>query len=223
MALQIYNKLKGKGFIMTPYSTIRTLRETEAIVLMELLAELNYAQNADLNFGDDFLCDIERLSAVLNIEWNYLLEILKGLQELGFIEIFDPNIEGTRYIRVNQNNIISYIETNDGNDFISWNDGLQISLNPINKKLYFNKSTQKIKDYLDSCMQIPNAIPLIYYSYLNSVIEDYEKVFGDFFENVNIQEVTKDVLDIKEINSLNYQRGFKYMIKTISKYGTANN
>lgn len=223
MALQIYSKLKEKGFIMTPYSAIRTLPENEAIVLMELLAELNHARNIDLNYGDDFLCDINRLSAILNIEWNLLLEILKGLQELGFIAIFDPNIEDTIYIRVKQDNIINYIETNDGNNFMNWNDGLIISLNPINKGINFNQSTLRIKDYLDSYLQIPEAIPLIYYSYLNCVIEDYEKVFGDFFENVNIHELTQDFLDIKEINALNYQRSFKYMVKRISKYMPTNN
>lgn len=171
---------------MLPYGLIRTMPTDKAIVLMELLAELNYAQNNALSFGNDFLCNINRLSEILNIELNYLLEILEQLEELDLIVVFDSNIEDTKPIGINLNNIINYIETNDRSDFINWNDGLKASLNPTNKSLNFNKSTLKIKDYLDSNLQIIDAIPLIYYSYLNSLIEDYENRFGDIFETVNI-------------------------------------
>lgn len=208
MGLPIYNKLKEKGFIMAPYGLIRTTTETIAIVLMELLAELNYAQNNGLNFGNDFLCNINRLSEVLNIELSYLLEILKELQELDFIVAIDSDIEDTKCITVKLNNIINYIETNDRNNFINWNDGLKISLNPINERLNFNQSTLKIKDYLDSNLQILDAIPLIYYLYLNRVIENYENHFGNIFEDINVFELIQEAALSKNSDSDSIRAGF---------------
>lgn len=208
MGLPIYNKLKEKGFIMAPYGLIRTTSETIVIVLMELLAELNYAQNNGLNFGNDFLCNINRLSEVLNIELSYLLEILKELQELDFIVAIDSDIEDTKCITVKLNNIINYIETNDRNNFINWNDGLKISLNPINERLNFNQSTLKIKDYLDSNLQILDAIPLIYYLYLNRVIENYENHFGNIFEDINVFELIQEAALSKNSDSDSIRAGF---------------
>lgn len=219
MGLPIYSKLKQKGFIMLPYGLIRTMPTDKAIVLMELLAELNYARNNALSFGNDFLCDINRLSEVLNIELNYLLEMLEQLEELDLIAVFDSNIEDTKPIGINLNNIINYIETNDRNDFINWNDGLKASLNPINKRLNFNQSTLKIKDYLDSNLQIIDAIPLIYYSYLNSLIEDYETRFGNIFETANIQQWVQLIVEKGDVNNttqdIEYRKEFIGMIERI--------
>lgn len=219
MGLPIYSKLKQKGFIMLPYGLIRTMPTDKAIVLMELLAELNYARNNALSFGNDFLCDINRLSEVLNIELNYLLEMLEQLEELDLIAVFDSNIEDTKPIGTNLNNIINYIETNDRSDFINWNDGLKASLNPTNKSLNFNQSTLKIKDYLDSNLQIIDAIPLIYYSYLNSLIEDYETRFGNIFETANIQQWVQLIVEKGDVNNttqdVEYRKEFIGMMKYI--------
>lgn len=232
MTIKIYSHLRAKGFIMLPYGLIRTIGEIYAIVLMELLAELNYADNNYLNRDDDFLCNLGRLSEILNIKQDCLLEILQDLEKNNFIAVFSSDIEDIKYIRINQDNIINYIETNDKNGFMNWDDGLKMSLNPTNKTLSFNESTQKIKDYLDNHLKTPNAIPLILYSFFNDVIKQYEECFGNIFNNIDVRDWLEDLVlkpdrEDEKNSSRGARCGFAAMTETLNNkvlnYTNANN
>lgn len=195
MSLDIYKFVKQKGSIIAPYSFLRTLEPFQVIVTMELLAELNYANNNNLNYYDDFLCDLNRVCNVLNMEAKDLSKILGKLEQLDFFNFYPSDIRNTTYVRVNQTKIIEYIEQNEVNKhFMNWDDGLRSSLNPINKALEFNQSTQQIKDYLDTHLRNQNAIPLVLYSFLNDVVDNYEKHFGNIFNSIDVRDWLEDLV-----------------------------
>lgn len=195
MTIGIYSYLKTKGSIMLPYNAVRALGIPKAVVTMELLAEFNYAQKNHLNYINCFLCDLARTCDILGMEWDILHKILIELEELNLFTYYSSDIKDITYIHVKQDKIIEYIEQNEvNNHFMNWDDGLKISLNPINKTPNFNKSTSEIKNYLDTHLKNPITIPLVLYSFLNSVVDEYEKYFGNIFKKIDVRDWLEDLV-----------------------------
>ncbi len=85
MTIKIFSELKKNGFLMVPYVLVQTLGADTTIVLVEIIAELNHAENLGLNYGDDFLLNKDRIANKLGIEFDNLEEILDELENLSFI------------------------------------------------------------------------------------------------------------------------------------------
>ena len=149
-------------------------------ILSRFITELNYAQKNKLNYGSDFLCDLDKMANLLGLSKEDFQRHLEKLENLKFIKVFNSNIEDTSYIRVYQDNIIAFKkEQEDKLHFGSWDDGLKRSQNPIHKATNFSDSTNFIKNFLDERLKDPEAIPLIAYCYLDAVLIDFENEYGD--------------------------------------------
>jgi len=184
MTVEIFNITKIGGFIITAYTFAMSLGALKASILGQIFSEFNYAHNNNLTFYDDFLFSPKRMSSYLGLTESALIQELNLLEEIGFINIFDSDIEDTMYMRVNQQEIINF-KNNVDNKYMygKWNDGLLRSQNPIHKQTHFCNSVEQIKNYLYEHMREPEKIPLVMYSYASSVIEDYEEKTGQCILN----------------------------------------
>ena len=190
MTVDMWNEYKLNGIIMSPYTMVRSLGADKASVLSQVISEFNYAHNNNLNFYDDFLFSPQRMSSYLGLTQEQLLNKLNELEQLNFIQVFDSDIEDTKYMRVNQQEIINFKQkVEQENMYGSWDLGLKRSQNPIHKKTNFCQSAEQIKKYLDEHMQEPEKIPLVMYSYASSAIEDFEEKTGQcILNNPNIMK-----------------------------------
>ena len=195
MAIEIFNEIKTGGFVILPYDLLQCLEADDLVVLWQIIAELNNAEKNNLNLFNDILCDTERMAKYLGIDIEYLNSILENLQEQKFIVCFDSHIENTIYIRVNTDEIINFKKTaNAKKGFINWDDGLNISQNPLHKKNCFNQSTLNIKKFIESHIKNIETVPLVAYSYLHDCIKSYENKYGEITSSIN--NLDKYLLDM---------------------------
>ena len=187
MAIDLFKYLYKRGKSMISYSLARAIGIEAANVKSEFAVQYNRACSLNLNYGCTFLCNLDRMSAILGIERDFLDEIIEDLKELKFIDTCTSDIEDITFVFFYQNNIISYLQDYEYNDpFIDWDAGLKDSLSAKGKKLNFCESTLKIRQYLDMCLNDSNCIPLVHYSYFDAVVKEYEKRFGNILETTEI-------------------------------------
>lgn len=186
MTAKVFSEFCKGGRLLLPYIFIREIGMDSTIMLSELLAEFNYASKYGFDDNVGFIFDIYRASKVLNADYNGIVSQLNYLQEIGFISIDEIGIEGSYYIQINEDNIISCKTNEERKNFCnSWDDGLLASLNPTHKEVNFSESTLKVKQYFDSKAKSPKSIPMLDYLLLDKLIKDYEQLFGDIFYYIN--------------------------------------
>ena len=183
MTIELYSVLSKGGFVMTSYTLMKALGTDLAVLTGEITSQFNYACNHKVSDYLGFIFDLDRACKILNWEPEYLIEQMKQLQELGFINIYGIGLPDSRYIRVNEDEIIAFKEKQEMKNFShNWDDGLLASLNPTHKKYDFSESTLRIRHYFDTHAKNPNAIPMLEYLTLDSFIGYYEKLFGNIFD-----------------------------------------
>ena len=178
------------GYIPSPTLLLGILSHKAALVLGHIIVSLNHAQKHSLCFKNDFLFDINRALSVLKFDLDDLQQAIEELSEAEIIADFESFIDGCLYIRVYVNKIIQILlEEKENRCMGSWDDGLLYSLNPISNRLNFTDSTLEIKKFLDGHLKSADTIPLIYYSYLNDFVIEYEDVFGKLADSFPIYEI----------------------------------
>lgn len=200
MTLRIISELNKKGILVIPLTTIRALGPDPSIVLSVLIAELNKAYQQNLNLGLSYLCNLGRIKDLLGLDNEILLNILEELKTLNLITVEEAKIQDSTIIHINVDIISEFIKSVDKDCYMnSWDSGLMTSLNPANKKLYFSPATLKIKNFIDSHSRYADKLPLVYYSYLDLSIQEYERFYTNAIERLfsneafieQIQEVVK--------------------------------
>ena len=184
MTVEIFNILKIGGFIITAYTFARSLGALKASILGQVISEFNHAQNNHLTYYTDFLFSPKRMSHYLGITEDILMQELNALEDMNLIDVFDSDIEGTMYMRINEQEIINF-KTKIETEYMlgTWNEGLLCCQNPIQKQTHFCNSVEQIKNYLYEHMREPEKIPLVMYSYASSVIEAFEEKIGQSILN----------------------------------------
>lgn len=191
MTIKIWNNLKQYGFIMTPYTFIRSLGAVKATVLCQILAEYNHAYNSQLNAGNYFLSDLNRMADYLGLTIEKLISELEELEELNLIEFNYSDIKDIYMITVFENSIVKFKEqTEKENMYDDWNFGLLRSQNPINRLTDFTKPVQEIEEFVKKYIAQP--IPIVIYAYCNYIIQIFESDGSKFLDLPNIwQELGK--------------------------------
>lgn len=186
MTAKVFSEFCKGGRLLLPYSFIRLFGTNTPAALSELLAEYNYAYINKVTYNSGFIFDLNRVCKILNANPEGLILQLNYLQEIGFISIDEIGIEGSYYIQINEDNIISCKTNEERKNFCnSWDEGLLASLNPTHKEVNFSESTLKVKQYFDSKAKSPKSIPMLDYLLLDKLIKDYEQLFGDIFYYIN--------------------------------------
>lgn len=197
MSNQLYNTIKEGGFVMAPYSLIRTLGATETIILCELIAEHNYARKKDVNYNDSILVDLVRLRTIFCLDEPKVDFILAELEEYKLIRIYSTKIQNIKFITLDIENIkLFQKEALLGKYAGAWDNGLIESLNPpISYSDGYRNSTVNVKNLID-ILYFLDAVPTIYYELLNDEIIKYEN---------NICTNAFDKLEIENFIRANYK------------------
>lgn len=189
MSNQLYNSLKEGGFVMAPYSLIRTLGATGTIILCELIAEYNYALKKGVNYNDSILVDLVRLRTIFCLDEPEVDLILAGLEEYELIRIYSTKIQNIKFITLDIENIKTFQkEALLGKYAGAWDNGLIESLNPpFGYSDGYRNSTVNIKNLIDILYSL-EAVPTIYYELLNDEIIKYENnICTNAFDKLKIE------------------------------------
>lgn len=117
MTIDMWNQFKNNGFVFGSYTFLRCLDTITALVLCQIIAEYNHANNKKLNTDSLFLSDLNRMSDYLGLDMKDLKISLDELSYLGFISVWNSGIENTKLIYVSEKNIIKYKEQEEQKTF----------------------------------------------------------------------------------------------------------
>lgn len=195
MQNSIFKEFSKNGFVILPYSFCRILGVQKTAILAHIISEYHYAVKNKLNYENDFLTSLSRMGYYLCLPMEELMLILNELEELGFIDVYDSSIEFTKHISVYPEKIIEVKHSLEAKYMLdSWDSGLKNAQNPINRATNFSDTTNKIKQFIDERLKGTEQIPLVVYSYLNSIITTYEEEhkksileISDFWQWLNNQ------------------------------------
>ena len=204
MSNQLYNTIKEGGFVMAPYSLIRTLGATETIILCELIAEHNYARKKGVNYNVSILVDLVRLRTIFCLDEPEVDLILAELEEYELIRIYSTKIQNIKFITLNIENIKTFQkEALLGKYAGAWDNGLIESLNPpIGYSDGYRNSTVNIKNLIDILYSL-EAVPTIYYELLNDEIIKYENnICTNAFDKLEIENFIREHYKTYQANEL---------------------
>lgn len=204
MSNQLYNTIKEGGFVMAPYSLIRTLGATETIILCELIVEHNYARKKGVNYNDSILVDLVRLRTIFCLDEPEVDLILAELEEYELIRIYSTKIQNIKFITLNIENIKTFQkEALLGKYAGAWDNGLIESLNPpIGYSDGYRNSTVNIKNLIDILYSL-EAVPTIYYELLNDEIIKYENnICTNAFDKLEIENFIREHYKTYQANEL---------------------
>lgn len=194
MSNQLYNTIKEGGFVMAPYSLIRTLGPTETIILCELIAEHNYALKKGVNYNDSILVDLVRLRTIFCLDEPEVDLILAGLEEYKLIRIYSTKIQNIKFITLEIENIKTFQKDVLLDKYAgAWDNGLIESLNPsIGYSDGYSSSTVNVKILIDRLYSL-EAVPTIYYELLNDEIIKYESnICPNAFDKLGIENFIRE-------------------------------
>ena len=155
MTIKIWKKYVESGYITLSYSFLRSLGETNSIVLAQILAEYNHAHNNGLSVFNSFLTSTKRIAAYLGMEEKALDKALGRLNQLGLIFYLESYIEGLSLISVIEDNIIEYkLNAEAQYMFADWDTGLLRLQNPTNDLEEFCCASQLLKEFIDNYPQL---------------------------------------------------------------------
>ncbi len=190
MTIKIWKQLNKNGFIMAGYTFCRSLGITNAVVLAQLLAEYNFANNKNLDCCNFFLCNIYRTADYLGLSNEELSNALTELRKLNLIDIYEAGLNGYYLIYVNEEGIIQ-LEDNENrqNNYAKWDSGLINTQNADGKINTLTPTTKKLKYIVEQA----HHLPFIAYSVCNHLFAYYSDV--DFWQIQNINSDLQDLLD----------------------------
>ncbi len=193
MTIRIWNDLKKYGFVMTPYTFIRSLGAIKATVLCQILAEYNHANNNQLNLGKCFLSDLNRMANYLGLDINELLTEITELEELNLLWFSYADIKDIYLISVNETSIIEFKEQiEQENMYDDWNAGLLKCQNPTNRLADFITPVKEIQKFIK--LTTSKQLPLVLYAYANYIISLFESDGSKFLDLPNIWQDLKTIL-----------------------------
>lgn len=193
MTIKIWNDFKRYGFIMLPYTFVRSIGAVKAAVLCQILAEYNHAQNNKLNAGKYFLTDFNRMAKYLGLNVDELIKIITELQEMQFLWFEYSDIKDIYLICVDEDNIVSFKEqTEQENMYDDWNAGLLRAQDPVNRLTEFTSSLQEMQKFISKFINKP--FPLVILAYCNALIKNYEQDNRQFIDLPNLLQDLKDIL-----------------------------
>ena len=194
MTINMWQDFKTNGFVFGIYTFLRCMDTFTVLVLCQLIAEYNHANNENLNAGEYFLTDLNRLADYLGLEVETVKKSINELIALDFICTFDSGIENIVLVCVEEENIIKFKQEQEYHRmFHSWDWGLKRVQNPAHRSTHFEKSTLLLMSFVEQHLKNPETIPLCIYSFCNLVIKNYE-ITGKNFEN--IPEIGKNLYKI---------------------------
>ncbi|MBD5401297.1 hypothetical protein HDR58_00650 [bacterium] len=190
MTIKIWKQLNKNGFIMAGYTFCRSLGITNAVVLAQLLAEYNFANNKNLDCCNFFLCNICRTADYLGLSNEELSNALTELRKLNLIGIYESSLNDYYLIYVNEEEIIQFenIE-NRQNNYAKWDLGLVNTQAPDGKINSLNATTKKLKFEVEQVYKLP----FIVYSVCNYLFEQYSEI--NFWQMTNINTELQDLLE----------------------------
>lgn len=205
MTNKYWNNLKQYGFIISPYSLIRSIGGIETLILMQIISEYGYAEKNKNIIEGYFLINLKRMSIYVNISEMYLKESLNILRELGFINFFSSGIEDTIMITPNIIKIIEFKENFEKeNQFDDWDCGLLRAQNPINRNADFHSLTKQLQQIVDDFNQKLNSLPIIVYVYISCIFNQYERIKNIKIDSFVLLEEVKNLL----LESKNFKEDF---------------
>ena len=190
------------------------LRPTK--LLTQLVSEFNFAIKHGYTYDNEFLTNYKRLYRCLNLTMDELNNLIQILAEHKFLDRFTCGIKDTWYIRLYPETILDFKkEQQEKLLFGKWDDGLTYSLNPTNQSLYFESTTLEIKNFIEQHTNNPNAIPIIYYTYFNFLVESYKNELGFSLEDAGLEFFKEKINSERNKENLsinNYKAVFKTML-----------
>lgn len=189
MTIELWKEFKRLGFVYVSYTFLRCFTAETAIVLCQLIAESNHANNKELCLGGFFLTDLNRMSKYLSITKDKIKEILTALKSKQFILMLDSGIEDVVLAALNQDSIIEYQQLKEEELMLhSWDWGLVNAQNPRGKNTTFCNSVLVLKNFVEQNIKNPENIPMVFFCYCNFRIKWFERSGMCFTDIENWQE-----------------------------------
>ena len=187
MSIKIWNEFIREGIVMLNYYLLYGLDLVTAIVLCQIIAEYNHANNHNLNVQPYFLVNMQRMSDYLNLDVEEIVNALKNLLNLNLIGYSSSGIENTIIVLVKEDNIIDFVrQTKQDYSLHKWDWGLANVQNPKGQPTSFNNSTNALISFVNENMYRPETIPMVIYAFCNFKIELYEENGNDFLSIPNL-------------------------------------
>ena len=184
MTINMWQDFKTNGFVFCIYTFLRCMNTFTALVLCQLIAEYNHANNECLNAGEYFFTDLSRIADYLGLDVETVKNSINELTTLNFIYTFDSGIENIILVCVEEENIVQFKQEQEHKKmFHTWDWGLKRIQNPTHRSTHFEKSTLLLMSFVEQHLKNPETIPLCIYSFCNLVIKQYE-VTGKNFEKI---------------------------------------
>lgn len=132
MTINMWTAFKDGGFVFGNYFLLQTLDITSAIVLCQLIAEYNFANNNGLACNEQFLIDSLRLQKVLGFDEDELIEAINNLQSLGVITCWNAFMENSFLARIHEDNVVQLLsKQKEMTAYPKWDWKLKEAQNPI--------------------------------------------------------------------------------------------
>ena len=171
MTIKAWSNFKEGGFVFANYFLLQTLDTLTAIVLCQLIAEYNFADNKELTHFQFFLTNVKRLTDVLGITKDELFDSLNYLVELKLLVFQKAYISDTLLIRINEESIIQLLQDARKDAlYVEWDWELKETQNPTNLSNTFCPIVQQIIVILQNRAKIP----MLFYSMINILILERE-------------------------------------------------
>lgn len=188
MTIKIWNDFKKGGFVMLDYAILCCLEKVTAIVLCQLIAEYNHAENHNLNIDKLFLVNIKRLSDYLYLDYDEIKDAFYELKSFNLIDFYQSGIKNTILVRMNEEEIVEFKQQQELKNMLhDWDWGLQNAQNPQGQETQFNCSTNALIQAINNYIKKPKEVPMVIYSLCNVLIEQYESNGNNFLQIPNLE------------------------------------
>lgn len=168
MTINMWTAFKDGGFVFGNYFLLQTLDITSAIVLCQLIAEYNFANNNGLAYKEYFLIDSLRLQKVLGIAEDELFEVINYLKSLGVITCLNAFMENSFLVIIHEDNIVQLLnEQKEMTAYPKWDWKLKEAQNPIKQ----NSFCPVLKEIINTISNF--KIPTVVFVITNILILEY--------------------------------------------------
>ena len=140
----------------------------------------SYAKSENLNAGNYFLVDLQRLSDYTGLDKQAVIYILYAMEEMDLIGYTSSGIKNTKLVNINENMFKKYLQGCEQKDTCYlWDKELENKYKKRGIIESFPDATNEMKLFIERSTKNPEKIPLAVYSYgsLEFIFQDIPAIF----------------------------------------------
>ena len=200
MTIKIWQDFKKLGFLIAPYTLVRCLGCRDVLVLAEIIAEYNYANNNSWEVDGWFFINFKEIGKRLGLDENQLIKSIDNLEGLKFLTTH-YSCFGIYMLKVHETTIIEYKRQAElVNGMKTWDIGLAKCQNPVGQAFYIDNLTIRLVSYVNEFYGKKNALPIVTYAYCDALLRSVDE---NFWDKNNFDEVLPEILSDYDNAALN--------------------